>query len=55
MRTAKAGAIPDLLTTNKDATHHAIRSVYQLVAVEYIPVLILHAGFTVVARQLLWV
>lgn len=53
MLTAKACAIPDLLTTNKDAAHHAIRSIYQLVAIEYIAVLILHAGFTVVARELL--
>ena len=52
---AEVGAIPDLLTTNKDTTHHAVGSIYQLMAIEYVAVLILHAGFTVVARELLWV
>ena len=55
MIAAEVGAIPNLLTTNKDTTHHAVGSIYQLMAIEYVAVLILHAGLTVVARELLWV
>ena len=52
MLCAKIGAIPHLFTANINTTDHAVRPVHQLVATKYIAIVILHAGFAVIGRQL---
>lgn len=53
MLSAKICTIPNPFTTDKDTADHAIGAIYQLMAVEYIAVLILHTGFSIMVGQLL--